>query len=163
MRNLRVGLCGLVLVAMGRVGFGALADRVPGDAVAFIEWRGTDALGGEYAHSHVKGMVDALGVEKWLKERMENAAGAGTDAELRERREVLEAWMGAAMKSETGVYVGPVDFSEPSKPMPKVAIFSKMGNAAAVDLAKRLTAVRRRKRAGRIGRSRRWRWGIFCW
>src|SRR3954471_11130127 len=48
-----------VLIASIAVQAQPLADRVPADAVAYVGWRGTEALGPGYDASHLKGVVAA--------------------------------------------------------------------------------------------------------
>jgi len=46
----------------------ALADHVPGDAVLYVGWRGTDDLGSGYDQSHFKAVLDASQMRELLNQ-----------------------------------------------------------------------------------------------
>jgi len=70
-RAARWMLAAACLVAGVRAGRGAtLAERMPGDAVAFAQWAGADALKGQYAGSNLQGIVDASSLPAVLEKQL---------------------------------------------------------------------------------------------
>jgi prepilin-type processing-associated H-X9-DG protein len=51
----------LPILFCGTVRAQTLAERVPGDAIAYLGWKGTDAAANGYAGSHLQAVVDASG------------------------------------------------------------------------------------------------------
>ena len=73
----------MALVLTGSAAAQPLADRVPGDAVLYVGWRGADALGESMKGSHLQGVLEKSGIP----ELVDRAIPAG--------REWLEAaWVG---------------------------------------------------------------------
>jgi hypothetical protein len=111
-----------------------MADHVPADAMVFVEWPGTDALGAGYNGSNLKGIVDALELRSRIEQAISSHEANTDDPEAKATIEMVRGWVSAAARNPGMVYVGPVDFSG-DKPMPKIAIVSKVGAAKASEMA----------------------------
>jgi hypothetical protein len=144
LRRMQMRSLALMLAAMAAVPMIARAendaDRVPADAVAYIHWAGEDALGGQYAASHMKGLLDTLKLRETLTALMEKHVGK-LEGPQKEKAQFMHDFLETAVKYPTSVYVGTVDLSNPDKPLPTIAIFSKMGAANAGEYADKLNAV----------------------
>jgi hypothetical protein len=115
------------------------ADRAPGDSVVYFHWAGAESLGAAYQSSHVKGIMDALHLHEFFAQQMAEAdkAGTGADAKAAMKKAVGD-WMVAAQQAPTSGYLQSVDFASGDKPVPKLAIFSKVGAETAAKLAKEI-------------------------
>ncbi|HVS72337.1 MAG TPA: hypothetical protein VHQ47_13870 [Phycisphaerae bacterium] len=138
MRNVRVGMAAVVAAAValgaGRWARAAgLADHVPADAMVYLEWPGTDALGPAYNNSNLKGIIDALDVRGRIEAAIQQK-GQDLGDEGKANAEMARQWIEAVTKNPGAVYVGPVDFSGDT-PMPKIAIISKVGASQAQAMA----------------------------
>ena len=131
--GLWAALCAAVVLPA--VGFGqALANRVPGDALVYVGWAGTDTLqaaGGGYEGSHLKAVMTGSALPEFLDKKLpalleklsdeERAAGVALQVE-----QVL-AVMG---KYPTAIYVGPVDLPKGAPPVPHIALLCDAGAGA---------------------------------
>ncbi len=131
-----MGLAALAAaVVSGRAAWAeGMADHVPADAMVFLEWPGTDALGAGYNGSNLKGIVEALDLRSRIEKAISSEAANTDDPDTKAKMEMARGWAEAAVRSPGMVYVGPVDFSG-DKPMPKIAIVSKVGAAKASEMA----------------------------
>src|SRR3954468_22669607 len=110
-----------------------LADRVPADAVAYVGWRGTEALGAAYDASHLKGVVDASGFPRLLAEsmpRLLKGIGEG-DEDAAAITDLLIAIGGPVWRHPSAIYVGGVDTTNADAPMPKLGLICEAGAEAA--------------------------------
>ena len=114
------------------------ADRVPADAVAYLHWAGEDAMGPAYAASHMKGLFDTLKLQQLLLDQMNKHVQEIGDAKKKEQAQVVHEFLQTAVHYPMSVYVGSFDLSNPSKPQPMLAVFSKMGAAKAGEYAGKL-------------------------
>jgi len=144
LRSMQMRSMALMLAAMTAVPVFARAendaDRVPADAVAYVHWEGEDALGGQYAASHMKGLLDALNLRETLTALMDKRM-AKLEGPQKDKAQFMKDFLHTAVKYPTSVYVGTVDLSNPDKPLPTIAIFSKMGAANAGEYADKLNSI----------------------
>jgi len=117
------------------------ADRIPADAVAYVHWSGKEALGDTLAGSHVQGLFDTLKVREFIDKELEKRVGKISDPQKKEQAQTAHDIIRQALDSPTSLYVGSVDFSNPDKPMPCVAIYSKVGAAKAGEFSDKLNAL----------------------
>jgi hypothetical protein len=115
------------------------ADRVPADSVMYFHWAGAESLGAAYQGSHLKGMMDALQLSKFFAKRMAATEKGNAGDAKAAMKKALGDWLKAAEEVPTSGYVAGADFSNPDKPLPKAAVFSKVGAETAGKLAKELT------------------------
>ncbi|MGN6370479.1 MAG: DUF3352 domain-containing protein [Phycisphaerae bacterium] len=116
------------------------ADRVPADAVAYLHWAGTDAMGPAYGSSHMKGLFDAFKLQQMLSSLMEQRLSKMDPKEKEDAQQVHE-FLRTLVHYPTSVYIGSVDLSNPDQPKPMAAIFSKMGAAKAGEFAQKLNGI----------------------
>jgi len=145
-RHPSAALCLLVLLAAGAGGQAAraqvLADKVPADALIYAGWAGSDALGPAYDGSHLKAFLEALNLPAFIGQRVSQTLASQTDTQKVEQSKFGLDLLSAVAKSPTAFYVGPFDYSiNPAQPVPRIAVFSKVGKAQAGPLATRLNAV----------------------
>jgi hypothetical protein len=117
------------------------ADRIPADAVAYIHWSGKEALGDTLAGSHVQGLFDTLKVREFIDKELEKRVEKISDPQKREQAHTAHDIIRQALDAPTSLYVGSVDFSNPDKPMPCIAIYSKVGAAKAGEFSDKLNAL----------------------
>ena len=122
-----------------------LADKIPGDAIIYAGWQGTDQLGAAYTNSNLKGVVDAMNLQDlmgqfWAKGLKDaEAQGKADDAKL------FGELLNTALKSPTAMYVQGLDMTDPQKPVPNIAFICQMGKGAE-DLVKRLAVFQEKNR-----------------
>ena len=117
------------------------ADRVPADAVAYIHWAGEDAMGPAYASSHMKQLFDTLKLQQLLVDQMNKHVDEMGDPKKKEQAQSVHEFLQTFVHYPVSVYAGGLDLSNPDKPKPTVAIFSKMGAAKAGDYAAKLNGI----------------------
>ncbi|HWB95045.1 MAG TPA: hypothetical protein VG672_00030, partial [Bryobacteraceae bacterium] len=103
MRNVRVGMAAVVAAAValgaGRWARAAgLADHVPADAMVYLEWPGTDALGPAYNNSNLKGIIDALDVRGRIEAAIQQK-GQDLGDEGKANAEMARQWIEAVTKN----------------------------------------------------------------
>jgi hypothetical protein len=131
-------LVSFALAARGQTAPAPLADRVPGDAILYIGWEGTNALTAKYEKSHLKPVLDASSLPQFFSEcvpkLIDRVAQENSDAAdvLRE----LFAIGGPMWKHPMAIYFGGIDFNGPL-PLPKLAVLCDAGPDAA-DMAERI-------------------------
>ncbi|HVT79200.1 MAG TPA: hypothetical protein VHM90_00975 [Phycisphaerae bacterium] len=123
-----------------------MADRVPADAVAYAGWAGSDSLGGAYDASHLKAFLETLNIPTLATRHIQDALARVNDPQRAEGAKLAQDLFSALAKSPTGLYIGPVDFSNPARPVPKIALISKTGASAAEPLAERISLALARNR-----------------
>ncbi len=136
-----------VAVTTGSARAQVLADRVPADAVAYAGWAGSDALGPAYDASHLKTFIETFNLPGLVSQRLQAATARVNDPGNADNIHVLQDLFAALAKAPTALYIGPADFSNPNQPMPKLALFSKVGAAQALNLADRVSALMAQRRA----------------
>jgi prepilin-type processing-associated H-X9-DG protein len=106
-----------------------LADRIPADAVIYVGWAGADSMGPGYDGSHLKAILDAADVPRFVNEVLPKAidrfgAQQGVDVKMIDTfRDVMRpVW-----RHPTALYVGPVDMANPRQPVPRVALLCDAG------------------------------------
>jgi hypothetical protein len=110
------------------------ADRAPAESVVYFHWAGAESLGAAYQNSHLKGVFDALQLRQFLAQQMAAADKAGASDAKAAMKKAVTDWFTAAEQVPTSGYLQSIDFSA-DKPMPKLAIFSKVGADTAAKLA----------------------------
>ena len=108
-----------------------LADRVPGDAMVYIAWRGSASMGPGYEGSHLKAVLEDSQVnvllEQVLPKFLERIAEEDAEAaEAMGAASIIAPFAKAMWKHPSALYIGPVDLSAPM-PMPKLAILCQAG------------------------------------
>ncbi len=108
---------------------GALDDKVPQEAIAYVGWAGADTLGPQYANSNLKGILDASIIQSFISKQLpklidqaaqQNPAAPAMFAKAQATMDVL--W-----KHPSALYVCPVDFSNPQMPMMRFGIVCDAG------------------------------------
>ena len=118
-----------------------LTERVPGDAVVYIGWQGTDALKG-YEGSNLEKLAPHSTLGRVFTEALpefwrlvgEQVGADETDIELSATLTSL-LW-----KRPSAIYFGPMDLTNPRKPQPRVALLCDAGADAAA-VAERVRAI----------------------
>ena len=122
----------LCLVAPARAADPVLSKNVPGDAIVYIGWQGSEALQAKYDKSNLKHIVDASKVPAWIDEKsgwaLEQIKKESPEAEAGVK---VALSVGAKMwKHPTALYVGPFDMSKVDKdtpPTPRIALICQAG------------------------------------
>jgi prepilin-type processing-associated H-X9-DG protein len=109
-----------------------LADRVPADALVYIGWRGSENLPASYDESHLKAVIENSKFRELftdlLPQIIQKVGSPHELADLLGMQEIgAELW-----RHPTAFYFAGIDMSNPSQPMPKLAIVCQAGNDAAV-------------------------------
>lgn len=137
-RSVLAGLCAAVLAGAGLRPTQAqvLADKVPDDALAYAGWSGADALGTAYDGSHLKAFLNALNLPSFLTDCFNQALAAQTDGQQVQKAKFAQELLTAMGRSPTALYVGPLDVAaNPAQPVPRIALYSRVGAAQAQSLA----------------------------
>jgi prepilin-type processing-associated H-X9-DG protein len=110
----------------------SLADRVPGDAVIYAGWKGTDDPGAGYAQSHLKAMVDASNVDQLLHLTIPQiiAKYGGVDPQVGEVLRVLNTVGAAAWQHPSALYIGKLQAANGGSP-PHALLLCRAGADAA--------------------------------
>jgi hypothetical protein len=129
-------MCALPARAAGPV----LSEKIPGDAMMYVGWQGSEALQAQYDKSNLKQIVDASQIpsfvsEKtgWVIEQIKKNDPAAADAV-----KVGLSISGKMWKHPTALYMGPLDLSKVDQRTPpsvRVALICQAG-ADADDLVK---------------------------
>src|ERR1035437_5497906 len=109
MRKLRMISVAWVLAGLcwaTQVRAGNLADRAPADAVGFMSWAGTAALGDAYQGSNLKGMLEALKLPELISRRMEEELKKTDDPQKQADQKAGREWIEAVLRAPTAVYFG---------------------------------------------------------
>jgi hypothetical protein len=111
----------------------ALADRIPDDAIAYIGWRGTEAMP-EYGTSRLKGIIDAADLPKQMAAAVNAGLARQTDAKRAAAGKAFVSLFESVIKHPGSLYFGGMDFTVPEKPVPSMAILIEAGPDAAAML-----------------------------
>ena len=116
-----------------------LADRVPGDAIVYAGWAGSDALSGQYDTSHLKAIIDASDLpelfSKVVPQLIQRVAKDNQQAADIMQQVVA---IGAPLwKHPAAFYFGGIDWNGP-QPTPRLALLCDAGTDAPA-LAERLS------------------------
>jgi hypothetical protein len=125
-------LIGLTLSLRAQTAAPPLADRIPGDAMLYVGWAGTDALAGKYDKSHLKPVMDASAMPQFFADCVPKLIDrvAQENSEAADVLRELVAIGGPMWKHPTAVYFGGIDFNGPV-PLPKLAVLCDAGRDAA--------------------------------
>ena len=116
-----------------------LAEVIPADALVYIGWQGTDALGPTYANSNMKGVVDALNVQAVLDAALKQAGLEAAKDPKKLANLTLATSLGSdLLRYPAAFYFGGVDLTT-QKPTPRLALLVKSGKEKAAALALDLT------------------------
>ena len=109
----------------------ALIDRVPADAVIYVEWRGTRTLGGAYEQSRLKGVLDASDLPKLFTELLPEVMklAAKESPELAEAWPHIQAIGGRVWKHPSALYFGGLNAEDPEL-APRLAVLIDAGEEA---------------------------------
>lgn len=145
MRKLRDASAALLTLALLAGGQAAraetLADRVPADAIGYVGWAGTDALGPAYQGSNLKVMLDALKLEEFIQGKIDAEMARNEDAQKRQDVKLLRDVAAAVTQSPSALYVGPMAAQGNGREFPEFALLSRVGADRARDLAGRAGAL----------------------
>lgn len=109
-----------------------LADKVPADALVYVGWAGTRNLGDGYAQSRLKAVLDASDLPKLFTDFVPRLAqrASGQSPEVRDFAASLSSLAGRMWSHPCAVYFGGIDFSNPNRPQPKLALLCAAGGDA---------------------------------
>jgi len=82
-----------------------LAERVPGDAIAYVGWAGVSELGAGYEKSHLKALVDASGVGVLVYESLGKVIERIPEREPREALGMMYRIAGPMLAHPTAAYL----------------------------------------------------------
>src|SRR5580700_406539 len=115
----------LMLLLAPAAGLGqTLADRVPSDAQIYIGWKGSDDLGGGYAGSHLKAVMDSSQISQLFTDSIPQLVDRLTQNDpdaARQAHVVLDCAM-AVLRHPTAFYFEGVQYGPNGPPMPKIAL-----------------------------------------
>jgi hypothetical protein len=109
-----------------------LSDHIPGDAILYIGWQGTDAPGSAYDGSHTQAILDASQLRQFLNESFPKLIDrvAQQDKDAADILQTVMDLSGTALRHPTALYFGGMDATG-GQPMPKVAWICDAGSDAA--------------------------------
>jgi hypothetical protein len=135
MRNLMIAMLALLIAfsvaARADAAVPPLADRVPGDAILYLGWAGTDALSTQYDASHLKKVVDASDMSALFSDFVPKLIER-VSKEDENVAEVLTqvVQIGKPLwKHPTAFYFGGIDLNGP-QPAPRLAMLCDAGDDA---------------------------------
>jgi len=108
-----------------------LADKLPGDALIYVAWRGADHLGPAYDQSHLKAVLDASNIPQLVNEFLPRAMKMLGDKqpEAAEVANLISAIGPNLWRHPTAFYFGGLDM-QGGPPMPRVALVCDAGTDA---------------------------------
>ena len=130
----------LGIPAVGRAQ--ALAERVPGDAVLYVGWQGSEGMGAGFEKSHLKAVLDSSNLPQVFNDMVPRViARVGQENPQVGQLLQLASGLGAPMwRHPTAFYFGGVDFKAAGGPRPKAALMCNAGKEAE-GLLKQIDAV----------------------
>lgn len=111
-------------------GLPPLVDKIPGDAVLYIGWRGSRDLGEGYDQSHLKAVLDKSNVGEIFTKVLPKLAGMLNDQDPSAGM-ILNTILsigGKLWQYPSALYVGKVEFGEGKSPLPPFAVFCQAGD-----------------------------------
>jgi prepilin-type processing-associated H-X9-DG protein len=135
-----IATCLLAVILFPAVGLGqALSDRMPGDAMIYVGWKGTDSPGAGYDQSHLKAVLDASQIGAFVRDSMPKilALAGESDQQTAQMMQMVTTIGGPLLRYPSAFYFGGMDMSNPNSPMPKLALVCQAGADAAA-LAQKL-------------------------
>jgi prepilin-type processing-associated H-X9-DG protein len=149
--TMRYRCCTLVaLLLLASYGFAQpMADRVPADAIVYLGWQGSEALGTPYQQSHLKAVIDSTNLPQLFTEFLPRVI---------ERLGKDDAQAASIFRSTYGIgrvvwqkpsalYFGGIELNAPN-PMPKLALVCDAGTEAQATLDSINALVENLNRAG---------------
>lgn len=120
----------------------ALADRVPGDALFYVGWAGSDAVGVASKDTHLAAVLAESKVHELFGRYLDEAEAKLLAAEpkAREPMQLLRAIAGPTWHAPTALYIAPPATGDDAKPYPRLAILTTAGPEAS-RLADRLNGI----------------------
>ena len=116
----------------------ALSDRIPGDAILYIGWQGTDSPGPGYDGSHLQALLQSSQIRQLFAESFPKLIDRVAQQDQNSAailRTVMD--LGASVaKHPTAIYFGGMD-TVAGQPIPKIALFCDAGPDA-VSLSQRV-------------------------
>ena len=109
-----------------------LANKVPGDALIYIGWRGSADMGPGYEGSNLKGFLEASQLPQQIAEFLPQVARklGEKDRSAAEKLRLVTAVAGPVWRHPSAFYFGGVDFTNPNQPKPKMALIVDAGDEA---------------------------------
>ena len=136
-----------VLMVAGLASAQPLADRVPGDALIYFGWTGSDTMGPGYAGSHLEAVLKDSQMTEFVNQSIPKllAKIGATDQQAAEAMRLLSAIGGPMWRHSTAFYFGGIEMGA-NGPEPKVAILCDAGaeGKGLADQLKKVLARRRR-------------------
>src|SRR5580698_8654590 len=118
MRKLSPAIALLALLFPALVWAQALSDRIPGDAMVYIGFTGTDSLGPGFDQSHLKNVLDESQLGPWAHQAIPHAFQllGLTNPELNMTLANVANIGGPLLRHPTAVYFGGADLTNPNQP-----------------------------------------------
>ncbi len=125
-------LCVSDTLASDSISTGApLADRIPGDALIYWGWPGSQSMGPAYSASHLKAVLDASAIPQMFEEflpQVERKMEA-QDHNAALLLHLVSTIGGPMWRHPSAFYFGGIDWSGPS-PIPRIAMLCDAGEEA---------------------------------
>lgn len=109
-----------------------LSSRVPGDALFYVGWQGTDQLQPAYQGSRLKAVIDNTTLPEFLDKKLPeliDRLGEGEPEAAAVFKQVLSA-TSVMCKYPTVLYIGSMEIAQGRPPMPRVALVCDAGPQA---------------------------------
>jgi prepilin-type processing-associated H-X9-DG protein len=117
-----------LLVVVGSANAQPLADRVPGDALIYVGWSGSDTMGPGFAGSHLEAVLKDSQMSEFVNQSIPKllAKVGATDRQAAEMTGLMSAIGGPMWRHATAFYFGGMEMG-PNGPEPKVALLCDAG------------------------------------
>lgn len=117
-----------LLVVVGVANAQPLADRVPGDALIYFGWSGSETMGPGYAGSHLEAVLKESQFSEFVNQSIPRVLAkiGATDQQAAEAMGLLSAIGGPMWRHGTAFYFGGVAIG-PNGPEPKFALLCDAG------------------------------------
>jgi prepilin-type processing-associated H-X9-DG protein len=129
--RVRLGLLfAALLMIAGPLSAQPLADRVPGDALIYIGWGGSERMGPGFEGSHFKAVLDESKVSELVNRSIPNLLQriGATDRAAAHITEMLSTIGGPMWRHPTAFYFGGLDLNNPNGPQAlKMALICDAG------------------------------------
>lgn len=121
----------LVLWSVRALAAPPLADRIPGDALVYVGWSGSQSLPAGYEGSHLKAVLDDSALPQLFETLLPQlmAKAAPKDRQAAEVMRLISAIGGPMWRHPSAVYFGGIDWSN-GPPMPRLAMLCDAGAEA---------------------------------